>query len=104
MQVLHRLPGVLAAVVDDAEARVEALRQLGDNLKAFGDIGRILRRDILGAGDMELRHHEEMDRRLGVQVVEGDDLSSICIFACSAAASFCFFKKSNNPIILPPTI
>ena len=74
VEVPDGLAGVLAAVVDDAEAGSQILPQLRDDLKTLGDIGGILRRDVRSAGDMELWHHKEMDRGLGVQVVEGDDI------------------------------
>jgi hypothetical protein len=76
MQVVHRLAGVLAAVGDDPEALVEPILRgdFCDRLEAFGHERGIVRRDLSRAGDVLLGYDENMDRRLRVQVVEGEDV------------------------------
>ena len=72
----HALARVLAAVVDQAEAALHAA-ELGDLRDLFKDVGHhraVLRRDIVRPADVLLRDHQHVYRRLGVQVLERQDL------------------------------
>ena len=76
MQVHHALTTVYTAVVDNAEAILKALRlcDLCDRLKTFRNVYRVFAVDIQSAGDMLLRHDEDMDGSLGIDVAESKNI------------------------------
>ena len=76
MQVRHGLTRVGAAVADHPVATRQPLRRrdLGDDLKNVGDHGAVFFRDAVAAGDVGLGDHQNVGRRLGVDVPEGEDL------------------------------
>ena len=74
MEVHDGLAGVDALVGDDAETVLQALG-LGDLLDGVSHGAHGLGRHVVGdVAVVLLRDHERMDRRLGVQVVERNDL------------------------------
>ena len=83
MQVHHALTTVYTAVVDNAEAILKALRlcDLCDRLKTFRNVYRVFAVDIQSAGDMLLRHDEDMDGRLRIDIAEGEYIVVLIDFA-----------------------
>ena len=74
MEVHDGLAGVDALVGDDAETVLQALG-LGDLLDGVSHGAHGLGRHVVGdVTVMLLGNHERVDRRLGVKVVECDDL------------------------------
>mgnify|MGYP000131600046 CR=1 FL=1 len=74
MEVHDGLAGVNALVGDDAETVLQTLG-LGDLLDGVGHGAHGLGRHAVGdVAVVLLRDHERVDRRLRVEVVEGDDL------------------------------
>ena len=76
MQMHHALASVRAAIVHDAITVVQSFRlcDLCNRLKAFGNIDRIIFIDLLRAGNMHLRHNENMHGSLGIDVPEGKNI------------------------------
>ena len=76
MQVRHGLTRVGAAVADHPVAPRQPLRRrdLGDDLKNVGDHGAVFLRDAVAAGNVSLGDHQNVGRRLGMDVPEGEDL------------------------------
>lgn len=74
MEVHDGLTGVDALVGDDAETVLQALG-LGDLLDGVSHGAHGLGRHVVGdVAVVLLGDYERVDRRLGVEVVEGDDL------------------------------
>lgn len=74
MEVHDGLAGVDALVGDDAETVLQTLG-LGDLLDGVSHGAHGLGRHVVGdVAVVLLGDHERVDRRLGVEVVEGDDL------------------------------
>ena len=74
MEVHDGLAGVDTLVGDDAETVLQALN-LGDLLDGVSHGTHGLGRYVVGdVAVVLLGDHERVDRRLGVEVVEGDDL------------------------------
>ena len=74
MEMHDGLTGVDALVGDDAETVLQALG-LGNLVDGVGHGAHGLGRHIIGdIAVVLLGNHESVDRRLGVEVVEGDDL------------------------------
>lgn len=74
MEMHDGLTGVDALVGDDAETVLQALG-LSDLLDGVSHGAHGLGRHIIGdIAVVLLGNHESVDRRLGVEVVEGDDL------------------------------
>lgn len=74
MEVHDGLAGVDALVGDDAETVLQALG-LSDLLDSVSHGAHGLGRHVVGdVAVVLLGDHERVDRRLGVEVVEGDDL------------------------------
>ena len=74
MEVHDGLAGVDALVGDDAETVLQALG-LGNLVDGVGHGADGLGRHVVGdVAVVLLGDHERVDRRLGVEVVEGDDL------------------------------
>ena len=74
MEVHDGLAGVDALVGDDAETVLQAL-DLGDLLDGVSQGAHGLGGHVVGdVAVVLLGDHERVDRRLGVEVVEGDDL------------------------------
>ena len=74
MQVGHGLAGLRAAVGHHAEvADAQTLGDGGDDLKDVGHHTGVLGGDLTAGGDVLLGDHQEVDRSLRVDVVEGKD-------------------------------
>lgn len=74
MEMHDGLTGIDALVGDDAETVLQALG-LGDLLDGVSHGAHGLGRHVIGdIAVVLLGDHERVDRRLGVEVVEGDDL------------------------------
>lgn len=74
MEVHDRLAGVDALVGDDAETVLQALG-LGDLLDGVSHGAHGLGRHVVGdVAVMLLGNHKRVDRRLGVKVIERNDL------------------------------
>ena len=104
MQMHHRLAAVLAAVVDDAVALVKALglRDLRDGLKALCDIHGIALIDFTGAADVLLRHHQNVDRSLGIDVPEGIDVFVLIHLCAGNVPGNDFAEQAVFHLLYPP--
>ena len=75
MQVLHGLARVAAAVADHPVAACQTLG-LGDSRNDLKDVGHhrtVFGADTVTVGDVDLGHHQNVGRRLGVDIPEGED-------------------------------
>ena len=83
MQVGHRLPCLLAAVVHYAVALPAVLgADSCDDLKDMSDEGEVFRRDLARGGNMLLGNHQKVDRCLRVKVVKGKHLFVLVQLVC----------------------
>ena len=75
MNVTYRLTAVSTAVIYNAEAlfKVFLLCYLGDRLEDLCDKAAVLGRYLCCRSDMLLRDHKDVNRRLGIDIPEGED-------------------------------
>lgn len=75
MQVRHRLPCLLAAVVHYAVALPAVLgADSCDDLKNMSDEGGVFRRDLARGGNVGLGDHQKMRGCLRIEIVKGEHL------------------------------
>ena len=72
----HALPAILSAVVHNTEAVLKALRpgDLGNGLKAFGNVERVFFVNFQRTGDMLFWYDENMHRSLWIDIAEGKNI------------------------------